>query len=149
MTEVQQSHPSQASEDRFQLLVAATLMIAWNTDPSGQVITPMPSWSAYTGQSEADIQGWGWIDAVHLEDRDRVAQIWTHAIQTKTLYETDYRLRGADGTYCHFEVRGVPAINADGSVREWVGACTDMTERKQLEAEREKTWMILESEPKN
>lgn len=139
MTKVQQPNPLQASEDRFQSLVTATSMIVWNTNPEGQVITPMPSWSAYTGQSEADILGWGWIDAVHLEDRDRVAQIWTHALQTKTLYETDYRLRGADGTYRHFEVRGVPAINQDGSIREWVGACTDKTERKQLEAEREKT----------
>ncbi|MCY7273112.1 MAG: PAS domain-containing protein [Phormidesmis sp. CAN_BIN44] len=139
MTNVQQPNPLQASEDRFQSSVTATSMIVWNTNPEGQVITPMPSWSAYTGQSEADILGWGWIDAVHLEDRDRVAQIWTHALQTKTLYETDYRLRGADGTYRHFEVRGVPAINQDGSIREWVGACTDKTERKQLEAEREKT----------
>ncbi len=139
MTEIQQSQFAQAAADRFQSLVKATSLVVWNTNPDGAVITSMPSWSAYTGQSEADIQGWGWIGAVHPEDRDRVARIWTHAVQTKTLYETDYRLLGADGTYRHFKVRGVPAMNEDGSIREWVGACNDLTERNQLEAEQEKT----------
>lgn len=126
----------QVSEERFRSLVTATSLVVWNTDPNGQVVTPMPKWSAYTGQTEAEIQGWGWIEAVHPDDRDRVTQVWNHALQHQSLYEVEYRLRGADGIYRTFEVRGVPAFNADGTLREWVGACMDISDRKQAEADR-------------
>src|SRR5208337_1738084 len=39
----------------------------------------------------------------------------------------------SDGEYRHFAVRGVPLLQADSSVREWVGTCTDITERKRAE----------------
>ncbi len=67
---------------------------------------------------------------MHPEDRDRDAQIWNHAVLTKSLYNTEYRIRAADGSYRYFSARGVPVLAADGSIREWVGICTDIHERK-------------------
>jgi signal transduction histidine kinase len=55
------------------------------------------------------------------------------AVQTKSLYETEYRIRAANGSYRYFVVRGVPVLNEDGSIREWVGTCTDIDDRKQAE----------------
>ncbi|MCZ0902461.1 PAS domain-containing sensor histidine kinase, partial [Microcoleus sp. HI-ES] len=37
-----------------------------------------------------------------------------------------------DGSYRHFWVRGVPLLAADGSVREWVGTHTDISDRVQV-----------------
>ncbi len=45
-------------------------------------------------------------------------------------------MRRHDGEYRYFAVRGVPVIREDGSVREWVGACTDITEQKAAKARR-------------
>jgi len=117
------------SEERYRSLVIATSQIVWTTDAQGQV-EDMPAWRTYTGQSESEVKGWGWLEALHPEDRDRTAQVWNHAVQTQSLYETEYRLRGVDGSYRYFSVRGVPVITASGSIREWVGTCTDITERK-------------------
>lgn len=50
-------------------------------------------------------------------------------MQTQTLYTTEYRVRAKDGSYSYFNVRGVPVLAADGSVREWVGTCTDISSR--------------------
>ncbi|MEW5858894.1 MAG: PAS domain S-box protein, partial [Cyanobacteriota bacterium] len=126
------------SEERYRSLIVATSQIVWATDPQGQVVD-MPAWRAYTGQTEQQVKGWGWLDAVHPEDRDRTAHIWTKALETKSLYQTEYRIRATDGSYGYFWIRGIPVLAEDGSIREWVGVCTDISDRKQAEAELQRT----------
>lgn len=123
----------QESEERYRSLVIATAQIVWSTNADGHVSAPMPLWTAYTGQQEPEILGWGWLEAVHPDDRVITTQRWQQAVATKTLYENEYRLRRADGSYREFAVRGVPVLRQDGSIREWVGICTDITEHKQVE----------------
>jgi PAS domain S-box-containing protein len=93
----------------------------------------LPSWRAYTGQTEAEMVGYGWLDAIHPDDRERTNQAWMEAVQTKSLYEIEYQLRSADGNYRYFQIRGVPLLDEDGSIREWIGTCTDIHDRKQTE----------------
>jgi PAS domain S-box-containing protein len=121
------------NEERYRSLTVATTQVIWTTDAQGQVIGDMPSWRAFTGQSVEEIQGWGWINSLHPDDRDRTAKIWTQSVQNKSLYETEYRMRRYGGDYCYVSVRGVPVLEQDGSIREWVGTCTDITERKLAE----------------
>lgn len=120
------------SEERYRSLVVATSQIVWTTNAEGQVVD-IPLWRAYTGQSESEVRGWGWLDALHPEDRDRTAQLWSNAVRTKSLYETEYRIRAEDGSYRYFSARGVPILAQDGSIREWVGTCTDIQARKAAE----------------
>lgn len=123
------------SEERYRSLIAATAQLVWTTDAQGNVVEDLPTWRAFTGQSEEEIKGQGWIDALHPDDRAHSAAIWAHAVQTRSYYATEYRVRRQDGEYCHFMVRGVPILNKDGSIREWVGACTNVTEWKQVQEE--------------
>ncbi len=130
------SSPLQAlreSEERYRSLVVATSQIVWTTDAEGQVVD-MPVWRAYTGQSESEVRSWGWLDALHPEDRERAAQTWAHAVRTKSLYEIEYRIRAADGNYRYFSVRGVPVLAEDSTLREWVGTCTDINDRIAVES---------------
>jgi len=119
------------SEQRYRSLVAATSQVIWTTDAEGRV-GDMPQWRALTGQSVDDVRGWGWLDAVHPEDRERTRTVWSEAVKTRGLYQTEYRIRSADGSYRHYAARGVPVIEEDGSIREWVGTCTDITDRKEV-----------------
>ncbi|MBW4663863.1 MAG: PAS domain S-box protein [Chroococcus sp. CMT-3BRIN-NPC107] len=121
------------SEERYRSLVIATSQIVWTTDAQGQVVD-MPHWRDYTGQSQVEVKGWGWLAAVHPEDRERTATAWQKALETKSLYDTEYRIRATDGNYRYFAVRGVPVIAPDDTIREWVGVCTDIQERKSIEA---------------
>ncbi|MEG5058698.1 PAS domain S-box protein [Microcoleus sp. A2-C5] len=120
------------SEERYRSLILATSQIVWTADSEGRS-PDLPTWRAYTGQTVAEVVGLGWLDTIHSDDRERTAQVWMEAVQTKSLYDIEYRIRGADGNYRYFQVRGIPILNEDGSIREWVGTCTDIHDRKQAE----------------
>lgn len=121
------------SEQRYRSLANATAQVIWITDAEGNTTSSTLNWQKLTGQTNAEIRELGWLDAVHPDDRDRVRQSWAEAVAAKHLYKTDQRVRMKDGSYHYFAVRGVPIVEPDGSVREWIGTCTDFTERKQAE----------------
>ena len=123
------------SEERYRSLAIATAQIVWTKNPEGEVVEDMPKWRTFTGKSEEELRGWGWVDSLHPEDRERTRVVWSEAVRARSVYETEYRIRKSDGEYRHFAARGVPVLQADGSVREWVGTCTDITARKRAEAE--------------
>jgi PAS domain S-box-containing protein len=123
------------SEERFRSLVTATSDIIWATPPSGEFVEELPGWSAFTGQTREEYRGWGWVEAVHPEDRERTVRAWREALSTRTPFQVEYRLRHRDGSYRNMLARAVPVMEKDGAVREWVGAHRDITRQRQGEAE--------------
>ena len=123
------------AEQRYRALVRATSSLVWTTSPNGQIID-MPEWRNYTGESTEQIQGWGWLNSLHPDDRERTKVVWQQAVDTRSFYETDYRIRRSDGVYVWHRARGVPILEADGSIREWVGICLDIHLRKLAEEKR-------------
>ncbi len=121
------------SEQQYRSLVIATAQIVWQTNAAGEVVEDSLSWRGFTGQSLEDFLGWGWINALHPDDRERVAEIWSHAVEAKSNYDVEYRIRNRQGEYNHFAVRGVPIKDNDGNISSWIGTCTDITEKKNYE----------------
>lgn len=132
------------SEERYRSLTIATTQIVWTTNPLGEIIEDVPSWCAFTGQHEAAVKGHGWNDAVHPEDRLDAMTSWQQAVAACSIYDAEYRLYRHDGEYRHVVDRGVPVLEADGTIREWVGTCTDITERKLAEEALQKSHEELE-----
>ncbi|MEH2224609.1 PAS domain S-box protein [Nostoc sp.] len=129
----------QQSEERFRSLVTASSQIVWVATPEGLAVSSeMPTWLAYTGQSADEIEGWGWLDSIHPDDRAHTAQAWSNAVANQSLFQTEYRFRAKDGSYRHFYVCGAPVLEEDGSIREWIGTCTDIHDRKLAEAENQR-----------
>ena len=123
------------SEKHYRSFIGTNAQLFWTASADGIVENDVPLWRAYTGQSMEEVQGWGWLHAVHPEDRERVKRAWMNALANKGAYETEYRLRRYDGVYRTFSVCGVPLFEQDGCLREWVGMSADITERKRLEDE--------------
>ncbi|HEY8359819.1 MAG TPA: ATP-binding protein, partial [Ramlibacter sp.] len=84
------------------------------------------------GQSETEYRGWGWLDALHPEDRAAAVSIWRAAVQERAPVEMNYRLRRADGAYRHMQALGAPVLEGD-TLREWVGVCVDTTAAREAE----------------
>ncbi|MEI6874370.1 MAG: PAS domain S-box protein [Spirochaetota bacterium] len=122
----------EASEERYRFALEVTDQIGWSTRPDG-IVEDLPLWRQYSGQSVEEVRGWGWLDTLHPDDRESAQRAWSAAVAQKSRYETEYRLRRADGEYRHFLVRGIPLFDADGSCQEWVGTCIDITDRNKAE----------------
>lgn len=117
------------NEERYRALVTAAAQVNWVTNADGQIAEDSPSWRAFTGQAFEEWRGWGWLDAIHPDDRKQAAEVWIKAVAGKTTYVNEYRVRKQDGDYCWMATRGVPVLSAGGSVVEWVGMNTDITDR--------------------
>ncbi|MEC4812991.1 MAG: PAS domain S-box protein [Scytonema sp. PMC 1069.18] len=130
------------SEERYRSLVTATTQIVWVSTPEG-ICFELTDWIAYTGQSLAEAENGGWINALHPDDIPRTSEVWGAAVANCSLYETEYRIRDKNGSYRHFFVSGAPVLEEDGSIREWVGTCTDIHDRKLAEAENQRLMDML------
>ena len=120
-------------ERRYRTLVEATGQVVWSTRPAGDMVEDSPSWRAFTGQSARELLGRGFLDAVHPEDRERAVRAWQDALSDKSPYDAEFRLRRADGSYAEVLSRGVPVLDDDGTVLEWLGTCIDLTEHKRAD----------------
>ena len=125
------------SEERFRSLIEATSAIVWSTTPDGEFRQVTSEWTRFTGQAPAEAAGFGFLEAVHPEDRETTREAWAQAVASRALYAVEHRLRRHDGVYRYMEVRGVPVLEEDGRVREWVGAHSDITARKEAERDLE------------
>ena len=131
------SQALRASESRYRSFIAQTSRIVWTTDGAGYVVEDAPGWREYTGQTFAAFRGSGWLDAVHPDDRGPISEAWQRAVRDRTLYQVEYRVRGADGVYRPFLCRAAPVLDAAGRLAEWIGVVEDISEKKAAERDRE------------
>jgi PAS domain S-box-containing protein len=130
------------SERRYRSLVQAAAAIEWTTDPVGTFVEPQRSWEDYTGQPWDRHRGFGWLDAIHEEDRETVMRHWLAARDGAPFFEARGRLwHEPSGAFRHFVARAAPVRDAAGRVLEWVGTIMDVHEQRAAElaaAERER-----------
>ncbi len=122
-------------EERFRSLVDATTSIVWTSNAVGAFVERQGSWEAYTGQPWEAHRGLGWRQALHAGDRAEIQAQWQAALDRQIPIEAAARLwHAATRAYRAFQIRAVPMFAADGTVREWIGTCTDVDD--QLRAEQ-------------
>jgi PAS domain S-box-containing protein len=118
------------SEARYRSLTLASASIVWITDPDGTIAADLPTWEAFTGQDQESYRGWGWLTAVHPEDREATQAAWRRAVERKEAFYAEYRLVRHDGQYRRVIARGVPVLGPEGEVVEWVGTCVDVEDER-------------------
>ncbi len=123
------------SEERYRSLVQGGAQVVWVASPDGAMTDDSPEWRWITGQSAEEFTGYGWLDTLHPEDRERVERDWRECVRTGTVFDDRYRIRTKAGSYRHYDVRAVP-IERDGKILEWVGASTDVTSQREAEEMR-------------
>jgi PAS domain S-box-containing protein len=121
------------SEDRFRTLAECAPVVVWMTDASQRVTYISKYWQELTGRDPEKDLGFGWIDALHPDDRDRAARDLIDASALRQPCRGDYRVRCADGEYGWLHDYGVPYFRADGSYAGHIGTCMDITQHKDEE----------------
>jgi PAS domain S-box-containing protein len=121
------------NEERYRILTAATTSAVWHATASGGIDEECPGWEHFTGQSFQQYKGWGWMNFLPPDDRRRTSEIWQRSLINATPFEVDYRIIRRDGSLGYVRARGAPVLNADGSVREWIGTIVDIDNEKRAE----------------
>ena len=122
------------SEERFRAAAEAMGDVIFTTNSKGEMVGEQPSWAAFSGQSFEEYQGFGASKAVHPDDAERFRARET-ALANPRKFTSEIRMRRQDGQYRLMSTTAIPVFHEDGTVREWVGALTDITDRRRGEEE--------------
>jgi PAS domain S-box-containing protein len=125
------------SEARFRYMADHVPVVVWVTDPTGACTYLSRSWYEFSGQTEQEALGFGWLDVVHPEDRERTRDAFATANLHREPIRLEYRLRRADGEHAWAIDVGAPRLDERGEFHGHVGSVLDITQRKQIEDERE------------
>ncbi|MGG5811744.1 PAS domain S-box protein [Falsiroseomonas sp. CW058] len=116
------------SEARWRSLAEAMPQLVWTCRPDGYCEYFNRRWEQYTGVPSAQHLGEGWLDVIHPEDRDRLVAAWRETLAGGPDFDTEVRMRGADGCHRWFKKRAVALRGRDGEVLQWFGTSTDVTD---------------------
>ncbi|MGU3362956.1 PAS domain-containing protein [Methylobacterium sp. M6A4_1b] len=121
------------SEARHRLLTQSWAQAVWETDANGMVVTDSPSWRAYTGQTLEEWLGYGWLNAIHPDDRAYAERQWREALAARVPVDGEYRLRASDGGWRWTNVLAAPVLDTQGNIEKWAGLNINIDARKHAE----------------
>src|SRR5262245_38579061 len=125
------------SESRYRTLAEATTSLIWTADATGAMTAPLRGWEDYTGQSFDVAAGYGWVDAVHPDDRSRLVDDWLGHRDRVVPWEGRVRIWHArSGRHRFVLARAVPVV-IDGVVDEWIATISDVHDRTVAEMRAE------------
>ncbi len=134
------------SEEQFRAFAQAMPNHVWAADGDGVLYWFNEQVYVYSGALLGDLDGSAWTSLVHPDDVEAAGRAWADALATGTLYETEFRIRRADGAYRWFLVRAEPIRDAAGTLARWVGTNTDIEDRKRAAAQLERLNATLEQQ---
>ncbi|MEG4939607.1 PAS domain-containing protein [Microcoleus sp. F4-D5] len=133
----------QESEERFRNMANNTPFMVWVTNSTGYCSFLSQTWYDFTGQTEETGLGLGWVNALHPEDREQAKNAFLTANERQESFRVEYRIRRKDGGYSWAIDAAAPRFSKSGQFEGYIGSVIDITERKQVETERD---MVLQLE---
>ncbi|HYG22017.1 MAG TPA: PAS domain S-box protein [Verrucomicrobiae bacterium] len=123
----------QESERRYQLLTNTFPSPIWTAGPGGEIDYVNQQTLICFGVTADELLGTGWEKFLHPEDHAEVASAWAQSVASGQTYQTECRLRRADGTYRWHVCRAHACRSDSGELLQWVGTLTDIEDRKTAE----------------
>jgi PAS domain S-box-containing protein len=114
------------SRARFKTLAESLPQMIWTSLRDGYVDYLSRQWLDYTGRSESQQLGTGWLEQVHPEDRVTVQMEWARVVGSGDAFDVSFRIRRFDGVYRWFKTRAVPLRDPAGRILKWFGSNTDI-----------------------
>ena len=121
------------SEERFRSLADTAPVLIWLADTRNRGTYFNRPWLEFTGRTLAEELGYGWVESIHPDDRDRAASFCQEAFDRRQEFRMEFRLRRRDGEYRWVLDHGVPRRDARGEFLGYVGSCIDITDRRRAE----------------
>jgi hypothetical protein len=119
-----------ASEARFRQMADSIPQLAWYADAAGNITWYNRRWYDYTGTTAAEMETAGWHSVVDPAALPRIREGWPASIAGGEPFELEFPIRGADGSFRPFLTRVAPVRDDAGTVVQWFGTNTDVTDQR-------------------
>lgn len=116
-------------ERQLRLLTEAIPQQIWAADAQGRIEYCNHNLLEHLGKTAIDLQGEAFFSVVHPEDAPLFRQGWDAARNSGGRFETEARIRIANGSYRWFLVRGVPQRATSGEILRWYGVHIDVEDQ--------------------
>jgi len=115
------------SEARLRALVTASSNVIYRMSGDWKEMLSLEGQGFLADTAEASA---AWMaDYLYPEDQPLIAAAVQRALETRSIFELEHRVRRADGSVGWTLSRAVPLFDEAGNITEWFGAASDVTER--------------------
>jgi two-component system NarL family sensor kinase len=134
------------SRESFKTVVNLVPDLIWRSELNGDTHWYNQRWLDYTGQTLEEASAYGWLDAIHPDDKEQSLKAFQWAIKTKRPFKQEHRIRNINGQYQWFLVQAEPFYDENGEITKWFGTATNIHDRKQAEEQLQNLNAILEQQ---
>ena len=133
-SELEQSNQEILERERQLLIFAEAIpQQIWSADAKGTIEYCNRDLLAYIGKGMRELQGEAFFSIFHPEDASPFRESWESARNAVGNFEVQARIRGANGAYRWFLVRGLPQRAADGKLLRWYGIHVDIENQQRAQ----------------
>ncbi|OWP65082.1 two-component system sensor histidine kinase/response regulator [Hymenobacter amundsenii] len=119
------------SEQRFRILADVAPNIVWAVNPDSSIRYINQAFVDFVGVTPAQYEATGWGPYMHPDELETAQRTLTEAIDSRTRYTLEHRMRRHDGQYRWLLAQGAPSYFPNGELYGYVGSAIDITELKE------------------
>lgn len=126
-------HSNEFRDYDFRKMADNLPSVVWITNLDGACSYLNTAWFEMTGQTPEHALGFGWLDAVHPDDKESSGRIFLEANERQTPFSLLYRLRQKNGEY-HWAIdQGSPRYDDQHRFAGFIGSVVKVHEQKLAE----------------
>ena len=121
------------TEELLRRVIDTTPSLLHTAWPDGNLDFFNQRWLEYLGVPLQEVCGWGWTSFIDPEDVESMVAKWRACLASGEVFQSEARVRRADGQYRWFLHRKVPLRDELGQIVKWYGSSIDIDDRKRAE----------------
>ena len=133
------------SELLFRRLTSNAPVGIFQTDKEGSVNYVNEEWLDYADMSFDEALGFGWSNAIHPDDKERVVKAWQQYVGTGGELVIEFRLQDKKNNIKWVSVKAVETFDANNKLYGYIGITLDVSERKEAEEQIKSSEKHLEN----
>ncbi|NDY55284.1 EAL domain-containing protein [Desulfovibrio sulfodismutans] len=110
-------------------------VMIWRCSALGEHDYFNKTWLTFFGRPLEEELGRGFLRSIHPEDLKQAEAVFTAACTDRSAFEREFRIKTAAGEYRWISDHGRPFYDLDGEFGGYIGAASDITDRKRMETE--------------
>ena len=124
-------------EDRFRAAADLAPLPIWIARPGEGLVWANRTWLDFRGRALDAERGAAWVAGVHEEEAAGLDRRFADLLEGRSEFQLELRMRRADGAFRWLLAIAIPRLSPDGAFQDFLVYAIDLSDRKQLEMDRE------------